>query len=1052
MTRHFLPLVLATALAPWSVLRADGLSAASYIQDGLIAQWDGIENAGYGVHDVAAINWTELKQNLPTTATQLFFDGNSAIFNGTASTGTSVAGSLPEALAAIKNGAFSVDCCFLPNSYTQYTGLFHFGLSGSDRYFSLSADYAVNSTTMPSFIGAFQYKRNAWDETNCRSHTLAPVGQLSCVAAVASNSVHRLYLDGTNTSARSAGSYVNYPNTSFYFGRYAGNTPRANMNLYSMRFYTRVLTPEEILKNAMIDYARFMPSGTVTYTGEAPDGYAECRIAFDSADTTRGTVSCQVAGVGKAGPELFVKFGEEVELTATPKTGYKFMRWTGDVEGIDVTSATVTFPSRVRRLTAWFVATTSAATERKWTGNGGTSYWDVADNWDPSGVPAADDFVTIDKAGAAVTLRTSTAAISTLTIAGTSSSSAQLVFNNWTTQLNAKEITVGEYGVLTCAQTQYNNSMSNRVNLVCRDLHVKKNGKINVNEKGYMNNNGPAWAEISGTIAASTPGAHGGLGGSGEGAALPKCCGSLSEPECPGSGGYRHSSGNGSLGGGAIKIAATRHVRIDGAVTARGQGQKSGTYGGAAGGSIWISSQTSCGQGEVDAGSDDSATNGTFPTSGQNGGGGGRVAIHYDAAKQASRDGECLLSFGARGGCGYYGIANYYNYNYSKDLGYVPPQAWIIGQGQNGTLWFTDYRFLTNSVRMAHNVGLSGRFYSGVALPAELHLAGPARFYNSCLEFDTPIEELNLDGGAFMKGTYYITSGLIVTNSAVKIHGDVTVSGAQIKQIGGTVEIDGDFTMTNSTITTSAYANYAGRLDVQAMDMTGTDAEFGAYFRVKGTWTMNRYTIAYPRMELSTGYVPYFDCLNFDMRPDSYFDALRFGWPAGKGPGYGKGTVGASHGGTGGTNNSGYKERIAPVYGDEKRPITCGSGSSNTQPGGGAICVRARNRMDLNGYLLANGNSWLMSAQASSGGSVFLTAARFASTNGYISVRGGRTNNNGYGCGGGGRVSICARALLSTNVTIFVAGGVPNTGTVALPAQPGTLYWFDNGGAMFLVK
>jgi len=36
------------------------LTAKSYVQDGLIAMWDGIENAGWGVHDANATTWKDL--------------------------------------------------------------------------------------------------------------------------------------------------------------------------------------------------------------------------------------------------------------------------------------------------------------------------------------------------------------------------------------------------------------------------------------------------------------------------------------------------------------------------------------------------------------------------------------------------------------------------------------------------------------------------------------------------------------------------------------------------------------------------------------------------------------------------------------------------------------------------------------------------------------------------------------------------------------------------------------------------------------------------------
>ena len=39
------------------------LSAKSYVQDGLVAMWDGIENAGWGTHDANATTWVDLTGN-----------------------------------------------------------------------------------------------------------------------------------------------------------------------------------------------------------------------------------------------------------------------------------------------------------------------------------------------------------------------------------------------------------------------------------------------------------------------------------------------------------------------------------------------------------------------------------------------------------------------------------------------------------------------------------------------------------------------------------------------------------------------------------------------------------------------------------------------------------------------------------------------------------------------------------------------------------------------------------------------------------------------------
>ena len=47
-------------VAPLAFADAAGPTARCYVQNGLIAQWDGIENAGWGVHDPNAAKPVEL--------------------------------------------------------------------------------------------------------------------------------------------------------------------------------------------------------------------------------------------------------------------------------------------------------------------------------------------------------------------------------------------------------------------------------------------------------------------------------------------------------------------------------------------------------------------------------------------------------------------------------------------------------------------------------------------------------------------------------------------------------------------------------------------------------------------------------------------------------------------------------------------------------------------------------------------------------------------------------------------------------------------------------
>ena len=67
-------------------------TSASYVQRGLIAQWDGIDNAGTGVHDPNATVWKDLKGNLDMTLTskgRWMPRGNSLFVSGLGAQGAS---------------------------------------------------------------------------------------------------------------------------------------------------------------------------------------------------------------------------------------------------------------------------------------------------------------------------------------------------------------------------------------------------------------------------------------------------------------------------------------------------------------------------------------------------------------------------------------------------------------------------------------------------------------------------------------------------------------------------------------------------------------------------------------------------------------------------------------------------------------------------------------------------------------------------------------------------------------------------------------------------
>ena len=75
-------------------LNATTYTSASYVQNGLIAQWDGIDNAGTGTHDPTATTWKDLKGSLDMTLTAKGWwnsHGNALFVNGMGAQGTNAA-------------------------------------------------------------------------------------------------------------------------------------------------------------------------------------------------------------------------------------------------------------------------------------------------------------------------------------------------------------------------------------------------------------------------------------------------------------------------------------------------------------------------------------------------------------------------------------------------------------------------------------------------------------------------------------------------------------------------------------------------------------------------------------------------------------------------------------------------------------------------------------------------------------------------------------------------------------------------------------------------
>lgn len=73
--------MIATRFNPLGVSFAQPTPAMRYIQDGLLAMWDGEENAGFGKHDAAATQWVDCVSRIPLTLDQYVTVAENAMTN-----------------------------------------------------------------------------------------------------------------------------------------------------------------------------------------------------------------------------------------------------------------------------------------------------------------------------------------------------------------------------------------------------------------------------------------------------------------------------------------------------------------------------------------------------------------------------------------------------------------------------------------------------------------------------------------------------------------------------------------------------------------------------------------------------------------------------------------------------------------------------------------------------------------------------------------------------------------------------------------------------------
>jgi len=215
-------------------------TVSDYVQDGLVAVWDGIENAGWGVHDRQATEWRELINGTYTVLGRKgYFDGNAMC--------VPLRSQIPLVSVQFDNlTARTIEYCF--------------GDFGNNLNIERNFVYLEDNRNNSSFSMQLNWERKWRITTNVAgTHTkdisMEEIGPLELIDMMtysfSQGLTSKTYVNGVFSKELLKRPFTSF--TSIGLGLRTGMSQKA----YCIRVYDRVLTDEEIAFNHDIDVERF---------------------------------------------------------------------------------------------------------------------------------------------------------------------------------------------------------------------------------------------------------------------------------------------------------------------------------------------------------------------------------------------------------------------------------------------------------------------------------------------------------------------------------------------------------------------------------------------------------------------------------------------------------------------------------------------------------------------------------------------------------------------------------------------------------------------------